>query len=1010
MCRLYFIIAYFVSICSIYANPRQIEDSYDSFFQLYTKGRYKEAKIVGDSIKDIMSYCSDSSYALFLDKLAECNYELEFYNSALADLKTALKIKKKVFGRYSQEYAFTLHHKATCLSYMGNYKAEILEKRAFNIIRGKVSKYSPTYNRYLLNRVEFIDKDEALSIASDLLPRIDSMSVEFAQALDILADCYYDKGMYWESIRLLNQSLTIRKEIEGVEHPHYASVLNDLAHCYNRINMYPEALSLQLEAKQIFEKSLGESSINTIYSLMSIAVAKMSMGEYYYAKQVLTNVATHIKNKYGYNSIENAYALQLLSNIENKLANYDACIQCQKKSCSIIKKIYGKYDEDYLLGLSNLINPYYQINEIKLAQTIAKEHLRLVLKKYGKNHQMYAYALAHYASVCGDNELSLDLLHKSIAIYSSLGEDYLFDIAGIWEVISDCYVDVDSDKSFFAQMQATSIYKQYDSLCVEYISSVGRLGEAYYLREDIDSSLSTYRKYFNLKTNELVNQFMGLNKYDKNTYWNSFNYAFNFILRLCLENSDNSKAQELAFDMSLFRKGLLLNTEISTRELLAKEDTNLLHMYDDLYNKKIVLNTNSKDEPNEELLRYIKTVENKILSNSSLLSLLRNRLLIKWSDIQNQLSKEDIAIEFELIQLGEFEDIYCALVLKKDYNSPKVIPLFKSTLLDSISFDECYNTNQLSKLIWGPLANELSEVKNIYFSPTGKFYNLSVENLPYGYDGKNELMSDIFNIYRLSSTRNIQSIKEPLDSLCGDIILYGGIEYGIKDENKGLSYLKGSQIEIDAIEKLAEEQCGKICSIKKISGSLGTESSLKDFSGENIKVLHLATHTFCNELESAENPLSDFEDLILIQNGLYMAKEIHSSSLQEGLIKAIETDDGLLNSYEISRLDFSTTDIIVLSACKSGLGAISNDGVFGLQRGFKKAGAHSILMSLWNVDDYSTQLLMTEFYRHYLSGTSKLESLKRAQRYVREYEDEEGNRLFASPSYWAGFILLDALD
>lgn len=120
--------------------------------------------------------------------------------------------------------------------------------------------------------------------------------------------------------------------------------------------------------------------------------------------------------------------------------------------------------------------------------------------------------------------------------------------------------------------------------------------------------------------------------------------------------------------------------------------------------------------------------------------------------------------------------------------------------------------------------------------------------------------------------------------------------------------------------------------------------------------------------------------------------------------------NGILTSSEIAELDLNNTDLVVLSTCQSALGEISKEGVFGLQRAFREAGAHSILMSLWNVDDYSTQLLMTEFYRHYLSGTSKLESLKKAQRYVCEYEDEEGNRLFEDPSYWAGFILLDALD
>jgi CHAT domain-containing protein len=105
----------------------------------------------------------------------------------------------------------------------------------------------------------------------------------------------------------------------------------------------------------------------------------------------------------------------------------------------------------------------------------------------------------------------------------------------------------------------------------------------------------------------------------------------------------------------------------------------------------------------------------------------------------------------------------------------------------------------------------------------------------------------------------------------------------------------------------------------------------------------------------------------------------------------------------------------VLSACETGLGEITGDGVFGLQRGFKKAGAQSIMMSLWKVDDEATQMLMTQFYTNLTSGKSKRQSLLDAQRYLREYEDlsaPDGPKRhpYSDPRYWAAFILLDAID
>ena len=93
-----------------------------------------------------------------------------------------------------------------------------------------------------------------------------------------------------------------------------------------------------------------------------------------------------------------------------------------------------------------------------------------------------------------------------------------------------------------------------------------------------------------------------------------------------------------------------------------------------------------------------------------------------------------------------------------------------------------------------------------------------------------------------------------------------------------------------------------------------------------------------------------------------------------------------------------------MSACESGVGALLDDGVYGLPRGFKLAGAKSILMSLWEVDDDATKMLMVEFYKNFLKGETKSMSLKKAQEYVKSQPG------FEDPYYWAGFILLDGLD
>ena len=103
-------------------------------------------------------------------------------------------------------------------------------------------------------------------------------------------------------------------------------------------------------------------------------------------------------------------------------------------------------------------------------------------------------------------------------------------------------------------------------------------------------------------------------------------------------------------------------------------------------------------------------------------------------------------------------------------------------------------------------------------------------------------------------------------------------------------------------------------------------------------------------------------------------------------------------------MNLGNVDMVVMSAGESGLGETSGEGVFGLQRGFKLAGANTLLMSLWKVDDEATKLLMTEFYKNYLSGKSKRHSLQLAQQSLRN------NPEYSDPKYWAAFILLDGIN
>lgn len=294
-----------------------------------------------------------------------------------------------------------------------------------------------------------------------------------------------------------------------------------------------------------------------------------------------------------------------------------------------------------------------------------------------------------------------------------------------------------------------------------------------------------------------------------------------------------------------------------------------------------------------------------------------------------------------------------------------------------------------------------------------------------------------YEMYRLSSTREI--ITSPDSSQVEEVaILYGGVDYdasvnssshsseGVLEASmelyrafvdsldmRGMSakYLPGTKAEVEDI-KWSFDNRHKISALHL--GTETTETSVKEISGKKPRILHVATHGFYFTEKQAQKQkklrflgqedhqsAANFEDKALTRSGLLMAG---ANETLNGKDIPMDADDGILTAQEISRLDLRGLDLVVLSACQTGRGDISQgEGVFGLQRGFKKAGAQTLVMSLWNVADDATQILMTAFYDNLLQGQSKRDAFRHAQQHLRTVE----NGRFNHPEFWASFVMLD---
>ena len=211
--------------------------------------------------------------------------------------------------------------------------------------------------------------------------------------------------------------------------------------------------------------------------------------------------------------------------------------------------------------------------------------------------------------------------------------------------------------------------------------------------------------------------------------------------------------------------------------------------------------------------------------------------------------------------------------------------------------------------------------------------------------------------------------------------------------------LGGTEKEVNQINIMANSR--QLFSLL-YSGAKGTEYNFKDLTGKHFDIIHVATHGFYYNAASTKD-MTFFERIFVEDNPLNRCGLIFSGGNKawKGEVIPDTQEDGILLGSEIARMDLSGTDLVVLSACNTGLGDISEEGVAGLQMAFKRAGVKSLLMTLSKVDDEATAFFMTNFYEHLFSGEDKHTAYRAAINTMRNSEK------YSDPKYWASFILVD---
>ena len=667
---------------------------------------------------------------------------------------------------------------------------------------------------------------------------------------------------------------------------------------------------------------------------------------------------------------------------------------------------------------------------------------------YTVNSSVFADCLMWCGMICheaGDNVQAQALMEASCMLFKENGDGPFEGRDTINEIF---YLDLQSKLANNAEIFSKAIkYAETSSQLKR--NFFGEYSEVY-LKSLLDlSKLHTEhlndrqaQEYHNRGYTSYValikKEFCEKSESERTMYWESVKDYINKTLEIaCLASSSSIQGKTYdsiaaaSYNALLLSKGLLLNTTVNFENYVIESG-----------NEEAIASLSYKKQLSTQGVPQatLDSIDHAILKSLKDAGQEFNlpQLSIDWKDVKWNMDRDDLAIEFFRNTNGN----YGALLLKEDWEAPKIVLLdaflnyadkseylntvLQSNIFGSFSKEDAEQLWAVSKAIWCDDIVKyfpITEEGRVFFAADNELLVNGIEYLPIiqpEYNGDEVVsyhcISDIYNIYRLTSTRELVTKHSYTDTTA---VIYGGLLYDTapaeqtsasqhretRSAEQPIPILKGTRIEADSIVSIINHSHSRTYKAIPFVGSDGTEASFKALSGTSPSIIHIGTHGFfystadsliIDKFELGDNPLS--------HSGLFLAgadSKWFGDPIPEGM------EDGFLTALEISSLDLRGLDLVVLSACETGKGDVRSDGVFGLQRGFKMAGANSILMSLWKVDDAATCLLMTEFYKNWISeGMSKHDALETAKQTVRSHTEKGWDK----PKYWAAFILLDAVD
>lgn len=908
----------------------------------------------------------DPAYAIELDKIANLQYKIGQYDDAQENIETAIKIFKDsdrdLFGGY---YAQAMITEATLLAIKGEY-----DEAEANI-----------------NRSEKLQNQGVRTIETSGIDTEDE-----------LAEVYLDIGRYRDAEKLIGKDLKKKKDRYGENSRH----LNDPLILQARVKMilgdYTEAEKFANSAYDIMIEIFGEESSKITPSLMTIAKINTIIGDYDHAIEELERVIDIREEQFGRNHIDVARAVSDLA---------------------LVKFYNGEPTED--------------------VEALFLRAEKVIGRKLGASNPIYAEVLKNLAIVYIANkeyDQAFNFLDQAGSIWSQkIGRRNNIKAATINMLKGDIYYNqFKYEEAIQFYGDAKKIYQSFfNTSHPEYVKVLSKQSKTYFMLGDVKRSQDALEDVLSNYNNFIKNYFPALSEREKAKFWNTIKQDYEFYNTLVINyNRKNNELIGTLYNNALLTKALLLNSSIKIRQrILSSNDAELIGLYNDWEDKKEFL-TYVLSMSNEQLIQAeidakllqseVEEVERQLSEKSEDFSSGFDTKVVTWQNVQESLSPNEVALE--MIRFRVFDHtfsndsvMYAVLYLTNEKNSTPGLILLKNGKDLESKYMKYYRNSIKYRVddpksyenFWKPIQDIIGNPSNIFLSADGVYNQINLEAIKLE-DGS--FVLDRSNIILVSNTKDLYFDKINSRSIqsANTAIMFGNPTYYVNSKPgqwKGRATHRGGNPEMVGQLPGTEEEIVELKRLLRNDGWVttdymekeATEKAVKEM--DNPKIFHVATHGFfMPDANLTEEDLALNENLAsqnpLLKTGLLMSS---AGDILNETTTNFNIDDGILTAYEAMNLNLDKTDLVVLSACETGLGEIeAGEGVYGLQRAFLVAGARTIIMSLFKVSDEATQKLMVKFYSKWLETGDKRTSFILAKQEIKEE--------YTDPIFWGPFIMI----